>query len=94
LKERINALGAEPTAEKGTLPIPERRQSLKVMVERLDWLTGVFLPKRSPYLNPVETRINRNLKKDICANHNYGLELDLITQLGGISGILVVGPKL
>jgi hypothetical protein len=35
LKERINALGGEPTAEKGTLPVPESRQSLKVMVELL-----------------------------------------------------------
>ncbi len=29
------------------------------------YLTTVYLPKRSLYLNPVETRINRNLKKDI-----------------------------
>jgi hypothetical protein len=29
---------------------------------QLDWLTVIFLPKRSPNLNPVETRINRNLK--------------------------------
>jgi transposase len=42
------------------------------------WLTVIFLPKRSPNLNPVETRINRNLKKDICANHNYGTEVNLI----------------
>ena len=41
------------------------------------WLTTIFLPKRSPNLNPVETRINRNLKKDICANHNYGTEENL-----------------
>lgn len=42
-----------------------------------DWLTIVFLPKRSPNLNPVETRINKNLKKDVCANHNYGTEDNL-----------------
>ena len=41
------------------------------------WLTVIFLPKRSPNLNPVETRINRNLKKDICVNHNYGTEVNL-----------------
>ncbi len=30
-----------------------------------EWLTVIFLPKRSPNLNPVETKINRNLKKDM-----------------------------
>jgi transposase len=43
-----------------------------------DWLTVIFLPKRSPNLNPVETKINRNLKKDVCANHNYQTEKRLI----------------
>ena len=43
-----------------------------------DWLTVIFLPKRSPNLNPVETRVNRNLKKDVCANHNYETEAYLI----------------
>ena len=33
------------------------------------WLTVVHLPKKAPFLNPVETRVNRNLKKDICANY-------------------------
>ena len=42
------------------------------------WLTVIFLPKRSPNLNLVETRINRNLKKDVCANHNYQTERNLI----------------
>ena len=42
-----------------------------------DWLTVIFLPKRSPNLNPVETRVNRNLKKDVCANHNYVTEENL-----------------
>ena len=42
------------------------------------WLTVVYLPKRSPYLNPVETRINRNLKKDICANYTYETEENLL----------------
>jgi hypothetical protein len=38
----------------------------------------IFLPIRSPNLNPVETRVNKNLKKDICANHNYQTEGTLI----------------
>jgi len=33
LKERITALGGEPIAEKGILPIPQPPQSLKVMIE-------------------------------------------------------------
>ena len=40
-------------------------------------LTVIFLLKRSPNLNPAETRVNRNLKKDVCANHNYGTEENL-----------------
>lgn len=43
-----------------------------------EWLTVVYLPKRSPFLNPVETRINRNLKKDICANYCYETEENLL----------------
>ncbi|MBV8076012.1 MAG: transposase, partial [Planctomycetaceae bacterium] len=50
------------------------RQTKQFIENQLHWLTVIFLPKRSPYLNPVETRINRNLKKDICANHNYETE--------------------
>jgi len=43
-----------------------------------DWLTTIFLPKRSPNLNPVETRINRNLKKNVCANYDYETDENLI----------------
>ncbi|MGC2685160.1 MAG: hypothetical protein WA323_25155 [Candidatus Nitrosopolaris sp.] len=38
----------------------------------------VWLCSLPPNLNPVETRINRNLKKDVCANHNYGTEENLV----------------
>jgi hypothetical protein len=54
------------------------RKTKQFIENQLHWLTVIFLPKRSPYLNPVETRINRNLKKDICANHNYETEENLI----------------
>ncbi|MFZ0512507.1 MAG: transposase [Candidatus Nitrosopolaris sp.] len=47
------------------------------MENQLHWLTVLFLPKRSPNLNPVETRVNRNLKKDVYANHNYATEENL-----------------
>jgi transposase len=43
-----------------------------------NWLTVIFLPKRSPFLNPVETKVNRNLKKDVCANYNYETEENLL----------------
>jgi len=43
-----------------------------------EWLTVVYLPKRSPFLNPVETKVNRNLKKDICANYVYETEENLL----------------
>src|SRR4030095_10538920 len=43
-----------------------------------DWLTVLFLPTRSPFLNLVETRVNRNLKKDVCANYNSETEYNLL----------------
>lgn len=43
-----------------------------------EWLTIVYLPKRSPFLNPVETKVNRNLKKDVCANYCYKTKKDLL----------------
>ena len=43
-----------------------------------DWLTVLFLPIRSPFLNLVEIRVNRNLKKDVCANYNYETEENLL----------------
>jgi hypothetical protein len=43
-----------------------------------DWLTVLFLPTRAPFLNPVETKLNRNLKKDVCANYNYETEYTLL----------------
>jgi hypothetical protein len=54
------------------------RKTKQFIENQLDWLTVIFLPKRSPNLNPVETRLNRNLKKDVCANHNYETEANLI----------------
>ncbi len=42
------------------------------------WLTVVYLPKKAPFLNPVETKVNRNLKKDICANYVYETEENLL----------------
>ena len=43
-----------------------------------DWLTVLFLPTHAPFLNIVETKVNRNLKKDICGNYNYETEENLL----------------
>ena len=53
------------------------RKTKQFIENQLDWLTVIFLPKRSPNLNPIETRVNRNLKKDVCTNHNYATEENL-----------------
>ncbi len=52
----------------------------KQFIERQseDWLTVLFLPTHAPFLNLVETKVNRNLKKDICANYNYETEDNLL----------------
>ena len=54
------------------------RKTQRFTYRQSNWLTIIFLPKHSPNLNPVETRINRNLKKDVCANHNHVTEVNLI----------------
>ncbi|MGZ5491193.1 MAG: transposase [Nitrososphaeraceae archaeon] len=37
-----------------------------------DWLTVVIhLPKRAPYLNPNERKVNQKIKSDVCANRFY-----------------------
>jgi transposase len=48
------------------------------MERQSNWLTAVYLPKRSPFLNPVETKVNRNLKKDVCANYCYETKEELV----------------
>jgi hypothetical protein len=51
----------------------------KQYIERQStWLTVLFLPTRAAFLNIVETKVNRNLKKDICANYNYETEYNLL----------------
>ena len=61
---------------------------------QLPWLTVIFLPKGSPNLNPVETRANRNLKKDVCANHNYGTEENLTNAVRRYLRCIGSWPKL
>jgi transposase len=54
------------------------RRTKQFVEKQSNWLIIIFLPKRSPNLNPVEIRVNRNLKKDVCANHNYETKENLI----------------
>lgn len=54
------------------------KKTKQYMERQVSWLTLIFLPKRSPFLNPVETKVNRNLKKDVCANYNYETEENLL----------------
>ena len=61
---------------------------------QLDWLTVIFLPKRSPNLNPLETKVNRNLKKDVCANHNYVTEENLVKAVRRYLRCIGSWPKL
>lgn len=36
------------------------------------WLTLIYLPKKAPYLNPNERRVNQQIKSCVCANRFYG----------------------
>src|SRR5215467_4328524 len=36
-----------------------------------DWLTIIYLPKKAPYLNPNERKINQQIKSCVCANRFY-----------------------
>ena len=52
-------------------PIHRSRETKKFLNRRRDFLKGFGLPKYSPNLNEVE-RINKGLKRDVCANVFYG----------------------
>jgi hypothetical protein len=39
--------------------------------QKEDWLTMIHLPKRAPYLNPNERKVNQKIKSDVCANRFY-----------------------
>lgn len=48
-----------------------RRQTVRKFCKKHPELKLKFLPKKAPDLNPVEGRINRPLKSDICSNWYY-----------------------
>lgn len=35
------------------------------------WLTIIYLPKKAPYLNPNERKVNQQIKSCVCANRFY-----------------------
>jgi hypothetical protein len=39
--------------------------------QKEDWLTVIHLPKRAPYLNRNERKVNQKIKSDVCANRFY-----------------------
>ena len=36
-----------------------------------DWFTVIHLPKRAPYLNPNERKVNQKIKSNVCTNRFY-----------------------
>ena len=39
--------------------------------KQINWLTIIYLPKKSPYLNPNERKVNQQIKSYVCANRFY-----------------------
>ena len=70
------------------------RKTKQFIENQLHCLTVIFLPKRSPNLNLVETMVNRNLKKDVCANHNYATEDNLTNAVRRYLRYIGSWPKL
>jgi hypothetical protein len=50
-----------------------------------DWLTIIHLPKKAPYLNPNERKVNQQIKSDVCANRFY---MQIEEQKAAVSGYL------
>jgi hypothetical protein len=42
-----------------------------INAQKVKWLTIIYLPKKAPYLNPNERRVNQQIKSNICANRFY-----------------------
>ena len=42
-----------------------------INAQKEDWLTTIHLPKKAPYLNPNERKVNQQIKSDVCANRFY-----------------------
>ncbi len=53
--------------------------------QKEDWLTIIHLPKKAPYLNPNERKVNQQIKSDVCANRFY---TQIEEQKAAVSGYL------
>jgi hypothetical protein len=53
----------------GSCFIPD--QMMNDIKTQKDWLTIIYLPKKAPYLNPNERKVNQQIKSNICANRFY-----------------------
>jgi DDE superfamily endonuclease len=42
-----------------------------IIGQKKNWLTIIHLPKKAPYMNPNERRVNQQIKADICSNRFY-----------------------
>jgi transposase len=47
------------------------KMTTEYIKEQKHWLNIVYLPKKAPYLNPNERKINQQIKSDVCANRFY-----------------------
>lgn len=47
------------------------RMTREYVEAQKDWLTVIRLPKKAPYLNPNERKVNQQIKSDVCANRFY-----------------------
>ena len=48
------------------------KMTRKYVNAQRDWLTAIHhLPKRAPYLNPNERKVNQKIKSNVCANRFY-----------------------
>lgn len=70
------------------------KKTKKYVESQSGWLTIIYLPKRSPFLNLVETKVNRNLKKDICANYCYETKDDILCSMRKYLRRLGCWPKI
>lgn len=57
------------------------KKTTRYIEEQSKWLTVLYLSKKAPFLNLVETKVNRNLKKDICANYCYETKNELLCSM-------------
>lgn len=57
------------------------KKTTRYIEEQSKWLTVLYIPKKAPFLNLVETKVNRNLKKDICANYCYETKNELLCSM-------------